>query len=248
MSKRHQRKHKKSRPQTRQTISAKFWFIGGLVIMFASFGWYYLNDPSRFDSLKKEVVASLPTSSHNDNLPTVHEKPHFEFYNILPHSAVEVSSNEKPADAPAAVPNPLPVASVDLSKTPAAKPEVTATVAPKVVPVIEAVPVPMPIKAPVTTAATTTQPAPVTSPTPSVASKKGEYMVQVGAFPKFADADRLKAKLIMDGFVVRVNPFDTPKGKWYRVNIGPFASATSAEQQRQRLQRAHYSSILRKTV
>jgi len=241
MSKRHQKKHKKSRPQTRSTISAKFWFIGGLVIMFSSFGWYYLNDPSRFDSLKKEVVASLPSPLRNDNLPLVHEKPHFEFYNILPHSAVEVSSNEKPADA--TVPDPLPVASVDLSKTPAAKPEVTAAVVQKAVPVIEAVPVAFPTKA-----ATPAPAAPAPSTAPAVANKKDDYMVQVGAFPKFADADRLKAKLIMDGFQVRVNPIETPKGKWYRVNIGPFASMTSAEQQRQRLQRAHYSSILRKNA
>lgn len=239
MSKRHQRrKQKKAKYSVANTIPAKFWFFAGLAMMLASFGWYYLSDPSRFDFLKGQHLAKNSNPSE-PTLPPVREKPKFEFYNILPNAAVEVATTETPTTpenppkpaattTPAPAQTPAPVTTV--AKTPPKLPNTILTQDSKV-PVYAAVPVPAQAK-----------------PAQTPANNKDEYIVQVAAFPKLVDADRLKAKLTMDGFHVRVSPLDTSKGKFYRVQIGPFTTVALAEQQKVRLQRAHYSAILRKTA
>ncbi|WIM05017.1 MAG: SPOR domain-containing protein [Candidatus Nitricoxidivorans perseverans] len=64
-------------------------------------------------------------------------------------------------------------------------------------------------------------PAPAVAPLPA-----GESIyLQVGAFQKLADADKLKAKLIMMGMEVAVHDVSIPdKGAMHRVRVGPFAS------------------------
>ena len=69
-------------------------------------------------------------------------------------------------------------------------------------------------------------------PTPAAGSG---YLLQVGAFPNPADAETLKAKLALQGFVANVQTVSIGGQAYHRVRLGPFRSATELESTKQRL-------------
>lgn len=81
--------------------------------------------------------------------------------------------------------------------------------------------------------------------TPLPAAKKGNYMVQVGAFKKAEEADRLRAALALLGIestvqVVRIGDNDG----FHRVRVGPFDDLDHANRTRIKLKQNSYTSIL----
>ncbi|WP_413624984.1 SPOR domain-containing protein [Luteibacter sp. Lutesp34] len=91
-------------------------------------------------------------------------------------------------------------------------------------------------------AATQTVTAVPAQPAPAAASGSG-YLLQVGAFPSAADAEALKAKLALQGFVANVQSVKVGAQTYNRVRLGPFKSATDLESTKQRLQAAGISAI-----
>jgi len=77
-------------------------------------------------------------------------------------------------------------------------------------------------------------------PPPSAASG---YLLQVGAFPSAADAEALKAKLALQGFVANVQSVDVGGQTFHRVRLGPFRSASDLEATKQRLASAGIKAI-----
>jgi cell division protein FtsN len=69
------------------------------------------------------------------------------------------------------------------------------------------------------------------------------YLLQVGAFPSAADAEALKAKLALQGFVANVQAVKVGAQTYNRVRLGPFKSATDLETTKQHLQAAGISAI-----
>lgn len=69
------------------------------------------------------------------------------------------------------------------------------------------------------------------------------YLLQVGAFPSASDAEALKAKLALQGFVANVQSVKVGAQTYNRVRLGPFKSATDLESTKQRLQSAGISAI-----
>jgi cell division protein FtsN len=69
------------------------------------------------------------------------------------------------------------------------------------------------------------------------------YLLQVGAFPNSADAETLKAKLAMQGFVANVQSVSIGGQTYNRVRLGPFHSATELESTKQRLTGAGINAI-----
>jgi cell division protein FtsN len=69
-------------------------------------------------------------------------------------------------------------------------------------------------------------------PTPTATSG---YLLQIGAFPNAADAEALKAKLALQGFVANVQSVNVNGQTFHRVRLGPFRSATDLESTKQRL-------------
>lgn len=72
-----------------------------------------------------------------------------------------------------------------------------------------------------------------------------QYMLQAGSFKKFEEADKLKARLALEGIVaniqkVKINPTDT----WHRVRIGPLNNVKSLNQTRRRLRNLGIASIV----
>jgi cell division protein FtsN len=73
----------------------------------------------------------------------------------------------------------------------------------------------------------------------------GPYMIQVGSFQRYQDADRVKAKLALAGVSagiqrVVINGSDV----WYRVRIGPFGDLASLQGTRQRLTEGRFNYML----
>lgn len=66
----------------------------------------------------------------------------------------------------------------------------------------------------------------------SVASNalaKESYSIQIASFNKRADAEHVKALLVLKGFDVNIVAVPQQKITWYRVIIGPFTSRLDAE-------------------
>jgi cell division protein FtsN len=69
------------------------------------------------------------------------------------------------------------------------------------------------------------------------------YLLQVGAFPNPSDAETLKAKLAMQGFMASVQSVSVGGQTYHRVRLGPFRSATDLESTKQRLASAGINAI-----
>jgi cell division protein FtsN len=69
------------------------------------------------------------------------------------------------------------------------------------------------------------------------------YLLQVGAFPHAGDAESLKAKLALQGFVANVQSVNIGGQTYHRVRLGPFRSATDLESTKQRLASAGINAI-----
>ena len=82
---------------------------------------------------------------------------------------------------------------------------------------------------------------------PAAAARKpatgSGYLLQVGAFPNAGDAESLKAKLALQGFVANVQSVNIGGQTYHRVRLGPFRSATDLESTKQRLASAGINAI-----
>ena len=159
------------------------------------------------------------------NAESAPKKPQFDFYSVLSEKEVRIPDAELSAQAKA---------EQQQQQKPAA-----ATPTPNAAPVA---PVAQP--APITNARVATQnvvAAPAAAlPQPSANSG---YLLQVGAFPNPADAETMKAKLAMQGFMANVQSVTINGQTFHRVRLGPFSSASALEAIKQRLASAGISSI-----
>jgi len=112
-------------------------------------------------------------------------------------------------------------------------------------------------------------PAPVTPPAPPVPNaappkvnpdlprqsaslpppaKRGDaYVLQVGSYRNFREADAIKARLALMGLEASVQRVTVDrKETWYRVRVGPYASADDANRVREQLQRNKFKAIVLK--
>ncbi len=76
------------------------------------------------------------------------------------------------------------------------------------------------------------------------ASSPGGYVVQIGAFSnrKGANSQLDRAKKL--GFKPYAEPYETKKGEWVRVRVGPYVSRDQAEEARARLRRSGIETTL----
>ena len=81
--------------------------------------------------------------------------------------------------------------------------------------------------------------------TPVPVQQAGTYVLQVGSFRQFEEADRLNASLALLGIKadiqkVKINDKDT----WHRVRVGPYQDLAELNKMRQRLQEHRIESML----
>ncbi|MCK4865575.1 MAG: SPOR domain-containing protein [Gammaproteobacteria bacterium] len=84
-----------------------------------------------------------------------------------------------------------------------------------------------------------------TNNNPPANATNQQYMLQAGSFKKFEEADKLKARLALEGIVaniqkVKINDSDT----WHRVRIGPLNNISLLNKTRRRLRSLGIASIV----
>jgi cell division protein FtsN len=66
--------------------------------------------------------------------------------------------------------------------------------------------------------------------------KRGTYVLQVGSFKQYEDADRAKAQLALKGIQAKVHRVViNGQDVWYRVHVGPYTDLDSIQSMRARL-------------
>ena len=70
---------------------------------------------------------------------------------------------------------------------------------------------------------------------PPLVSVPGTYVVQAGAFPDFAAADKVKARLALLGVVSEIQVADAGGTRFHRVRIGPIENLDQLNRLRARL-------------
>ena len=73
------------------------------------------------------------------------------------------------------------------------------------------------------------------SSSPPVANSNERFLVQLSSFGNRADAEALKAQVALLGVQTQIQPVSINGGDWYRVRVGPLASARDVEQVRAQL-------------
>ncbi len=72
--------------------------------------------------------------------------------------------------------------------------------------------------------------------TPKDAKMEHRYLLQAGSFRDPGDAERMRAKLILQGLPgVRTDRSEGSNGVWYRVRVGPFDNKTDMNKARNKL-------------
>lgn len=147
-------------------------------------------------------AAKIAEANKTPPSPTAPVKPKYDFYTLLPESEVLVPAEAVPEKTPPPVATPIaPVtqeqaAKIDTARAQAALSGLTPPPAP---------PVAKPT-APVAAAATTM------------------FFLQAGSFRKQADADKVRAQIILLGQAVNVESGTVKDETWYRVLVGPFSN------------------------
>ncbi|MEM9301463.1 MAG: SPOR domain-containing protein [Pseudomonadota bacterium] len=70
------------------------------------------------------------------------------------------------------------------------------------------------------------------------------YLIQVGSFREFGDADRMKAQLALLGVIAHVRSVDINGVTWHRVRVGPFDSSRETDRIKRSLQDNSFEAIV----
>lgn len=83
---------------------------------------------------------------------------------------------------------------------------------------------------------------------PPPAAKRGDaYVLQVGSYRNFREADGIKARLALMGLEASVQRVTVDhKETWYRVRVGPYTSADDANRVHEQLRRNKFKAIVLK--
>ena len=159
-------------------------------------------------------------SSAGDNAP---KKPQFDFYSVLSEKEVRIPDAEISAQARVEQQQKQQAAQLQAQQV-AAQQQATQAAA----------------NAPDAVSQNITAAPAAAVPQPTGSSG---YLLQVGAFPNAADAETLKAKLALQGFMANVQSVNIGGQTYNRVRLGPFRSATELESTKQRLAGAGINAI-----
>ena len=69
-------------------------------------------------------------------------------------------------------------------------------------------------------------------------TRRGTYVLQAGSYRSFADADRVRAKLALQGVESKVQKVSVDNDTWHRIRIGPVSKLDELNRLRQILRKA----------
>jgi cell division protein FtsN len=73
---------------------------------------------------------------------------------------------------------------------------------------------------------------------PAPETRSGTYVLQAGSYKNFADADRVRAKLALQGIESNVQKVTVENDTWHRIRIGPISNLDELNRKRQILRKA----------
>lgn len=69
-------------------------------------------------------------------------------------------------------------------------------------------------------------------------TRRGTYVLQAGSYKNFADADRVRARLALQGIESKVQKVSVDNDTWHRIRIGPISNLDQLNRLRTVLRRA----------
>jgi cell division protein FtsN len=69
-------------------------------------------------------------------------------------------------------------------------------------------------------------------------TRSGTYVLQAGSYKNFADADRVRAKLALQGVESKVQKVSVDSDTWHRIRIGPISNLDELNRMRSILRKA----------
>jgi len=172
-------------------------------------------------------AATNESTSATDNPPAAPKKPQYDFYSVLSEKEVRIPDAVISAQAKA-----------EQQQKQQATQQAAQAAAQQAAAQKAAASAPAAVSENVTAAPESA----VKASAPPATGGNG-YLLQVGAFPSASDAETLKAKLAMQGFVANVATVSVNGQTYNRVRLGPFHSATELESTKQRLASAGINAI-----
>ncbi|MGH8380475.1 SPOR domain-containing protein [Pseudomonas sp.] len=165
---------------------------------------------------KPEQQKAEKAAEANKTAPSPQQpvKPKYDFYTLLPESEVIVPPEAVPEKTPP-VPAQPPVTPAEAAKIDTARAQAA---------LLGQTPPPAP---PVIKPAATTQ-----------------FFLQAGSFRKQADADKVRAQIILLGQAVKVESGTVKEETWYRVLVGPFSNREQLTVAQKQLAGSGFSNLL----
>ncbi|MET0658528.1 MAG: SPOR domain-containing protein [Steroidobacteraceae bacterium] len=84
----------------------------------------------------------------------------------------------------------------------------------------------------------------VAVPNATEVNKPGAYILQAGSFRNFADADRMRALIALQGVESKIQKVTVDKDTWHRVRIGPIKNLEALEETRGKLRAAQIDALV----
>ena len=69
-------------------------------------------------------------------------------------------------------------------------------------------------------------------------TRRGTYVLQAGSYKNFADADRIRAQLALQGIESKVQKVSVDNDTWHRIRVGPISNLDELNRLRQILRKA----------
>jgi cell division protein FtsN len=87
--------------------------------------------------------------------------------------------------------------------------------------------------------------APGVAPAAAAAARRaGAYVLQVGSYRNFADADRVRAQLALQGVESKIQRISIDNDTWHRVRVGPISDLQELNRTEQRLRQAEHQPLV----
>ncbi|CAI8734856.1 MULTISPECIES: SPOR domain-containing protein [Pseudomonas] len=204
-------------PPAKQPIPGWLWLAIGLSV--GAFVVFLMklepgNDEVKRSKPEQQKAEKVAEANKTTPSPQQPVKPKYDFYTLLPESEVIVPPEAVPEKTPP-VPAQPPVTPAEAAKIDTARAQAALN---------GLTPPPAP---PVIKPAATTQ-----------------FFLQAGSFRKQADADKVRAQIILLGQAVKVESGTVKEETWYRVLVGPFSNREQLTVAQKQLAGSGFSNLL----
>jgi len=79
---------------------------------------------------------------------------------------------------------------------------------------------------------------------PAPETRPGTYVLQAGSYKNFADADRIRAQLALQGIESKVQKVSVDNDTWHRIRVGPVTKLDELNRLRQILRKANVDVLV----